>query len=104
MFDVTNPASSLLIIGQGEVGADVTTLRVSGAYAFIGTSKSGQEFQVWNSDYSAWNPSVLNAGRLTSYSFAHLAPAGMDLDGNWVYAISQWSSAPGDVLQVLYAP
>ncbi len=104
VFDATNPASlTTSTVGQGEVGASVTSLRISGAYAFLGTSRSGQEFQVWNADYSAWNPSILNNGRFQSYNVAHLAPGGIDIDANWVYTVSQWTNAPGDGLQVLYA-
>ena len=101
VFDVSNPGASLPIIGQGEVGASVTKIEVSGAYAYVGTSKSGQEFQVWNSDFSTWT-GALNVGRFTSYSFANLAPLGFDIDGDWVYAVSQ--SGAGDSLQILYTP
>ncbi len=104
VFDVTDPTVNLLnyIIGQGEVGASVTNIDVSGAYVYVGTSKSGQEFQVWDSDFTVWNPATLNAGRFTSYNFAHLAPLGFDIDGDWIYSVSQ--SAAGDALQVIYTP
>jgi prepilin-type N-terminal cleavage/methylation domain-containing protein len=104
-FDVTNPASALPVLGSAELGASVTTLRVSGSYLYVGTNKSGQEFQVWNA-----TPASMS--RLQSYSFSHLAPnasfglpfgKGFDVDGNWVYLISQWKNAPGDALQVLRA-
>ena len=103
-FNATNPATLSLssIVGQGEVGANVRSLKVSGAYVFVGTSRSGQEFQVWNADYSVWNSSVLNAGRFQIYNFSHFAPAGMDLDGNWIYVVSQRANSPGDALRVLY--
>jgi len=102
VFDVNNPGAPLPIIGQGEAGANVTNIQVSGAYAYIGTSKSGQEFQVWDSNFNAWNPAILNAGRFESYDFAHLAPLGFDIDGDWIYNISQ--SAASDALQIIYAP
>jgi hypothetical protein len=110
-YDVTNPASSLPLLGRGEVGAAVTSLRVSGAFAYLGTTKSGQEFQVWNSDYTTWSSTVVNVGRLQYYSFSHLAPntadglpfgKGFDIDGNWIYAVSEWKT--GDALQTLYTP
>ena len=106
VFDATDPAalSAASVIGQGEAGADIASLRVSGAYAFVGTSRSGQELQVWSADYTAWNPSVLNVGRFRSFSFPHLAPTGIDIDGDWIYAASRWSNAPGDALRVLYTP
>ncbi len=102
VFDISNPGILLPIIGQGEIGADVTNLEVSGDYAYVGTNKIGQEFQVWNSDFNQWNPAILNAGRFTSFSFANMAPLGFDIDGDWVYAISQFGAS--DTLGVLYAP
>lgn len=106
VFDVTSPANLSLssIVGQGNVGADVIALRVSGPYAFVGTSKSGQEFQVWNADYTSWNSAVLYAGRFSSFSFPHLAPGAIDLNSDWVYGASHWANAPGDALKVLYTP
>lgn len=104
VFDVSDPATLTTaaphIIGRGEVGADVSSLRASGTYAFIGTG-AGQ-MQVWNSDYTIWNSAVLNAGRFQSYNFAHIAPTGIDLDQNWVFAISQFATS--DALQILYTP
>ncbi len=103
VFDVTKPTTSPFpIIGQGEVGADVTSLRVSGSLAFVGTNKSGEEFQVWNADFTVWNPSVPNAGRFSSYNFPHLATLGFDIENNWVYLISQLTA--GDSLKVVYTP
>ncbi len=102
VFDVTNPESSLTPESeQGEVGASITNIEVSGKYAYIETSKSGQEFQVWDSDYSTWT-GTLNVGRFTSYSFPHLAPLGFDIDGDWIYAISQ--DLTTDKLGVIYTP
>ncbi len=102
VFDVSNPGVTPLIIGQGEVGASVTKIDVSGAYAYLGTTKSGQEFQVWNSDFTIWNQSTPDAGFFKSYNFAHLALLGFDIDGDWVYAVSQF--ATGDALQIIYTP
>jgi hypothetical protein len=103
VFDVTDPTANLLshIVGQGEVGASVAKIEVSGKYTYIGTNKTGQEFQVWNSDFNTWDGS-LNVGRFTSYNFPHLAPLGFDIDGNWIYTISQDLTA--DKLEVIYTP
>lgn len=100
VFDVTAPATSLPIIGQGEVGADITNIKVSGDYTYIGTKKVGDEIQIWNSDYTAWNPLVLNSGRFKTFGFTNLTPLGFDIDKDWIYAIS--SSAGNDKLQALY--
>ena len=94
VFDVNNPGVSLPIIGQGEVGTSVTNIEVSGAYAYIGTPN---QFQVWSSDYSTWS-----SGKLQSFGLNDLAPLGFDIDGDWVYAVSQ--STAGDALQVIYTP
>ncbi|MFZ2484647.1 MAG: hypothetical protein WAX80_01705 [Minisyncoccia bacterium] len=99
VLDITDPTTSLPIISQGEVGADVVDLEVTGRYVYVGTSKSGEEFQVWNSDFSTWG--ALNEGRFTTYNFPRLAPLGFDIDGNWAYLISQFST--GDKLGVIYA-
>lgn len=108
VFDVTDPTllttAAPQIIGQGEVGADVSSLRVSGAYAYLGTSKAGQEFQVWDTLFTGWDPLVLNDGRLSSFAFPNLAPTGIDFESAWVYGVSQRAAAPGDALQVLYRP
>lgn len=100
VFDVTNPAASLPIIGQGEVGADVTNIKISSDYAYIGTKKNGEEIQIWNSDYTSWNPLVLNSGRFKTFSFTNLSPLGFDIDGDWIYGVS--NLAGNDKLQVLH--
>jgi hypothetical protein len=99
IYDVTNPGVSLPLIGSAEVGTAVTSLRVTGAYAFVGTAT---QIQVWSADL---------ANHYQNYAVAHLAPTasygtpfgkGFDVDGNWLYAINQWKA--GDSLQVIYAP
>jgi hypothetical protein len=104
VFDVTDPTADLSskIIGTGKVDASVIKMEVSGEYAFIGTSKNNEQFQVWNSDFSTWDPDTLNAGRFTKYSFPNLAPLGFDIDGNWIYAIS--NNTTTDKLGVIYTP
>ena len=104
VFDVTDPTADLStkIITSAEVGANVTKIETIGKYVYIGTSKSGQEFQVWNSDFSTWDPNTLNAGRFTKYSFSNLSPLGFDIDGNWLYAIS--NNVTSDKLGVIYTP
>lgn len=101
VFDVTTPGTSLPIIGQGEVAGNVIAIKVTGDYAFVGTGKVGEEFQVWNSDYTAWNSAVLNSGRLRFYNFPNLSPLGFDIDNDWIYGVSNLSAT--DKLQVLYS-
>ncbi len=102
VFSVTNPSVSLPIVGQGEVGADVTSIKVTGKYDFIGTGKVGEEFQTWDSDFTPWNPTVLNSGRFKSYSIPNLAPLGFDIDTNWIYTITK--SLANDMIKVIYTP
>lgn len=101
-FDITTPSAiASNITAQAEVGASVSSLFASGAYVFAGTSKSGQELQVWTTALASWT-GALNGGRLSSYSFSNLAPLGFDIDTNWLYGIS--SAPAGDALKVMYAP
>ena len=100
VFDITTPNSSLPIIGQGEVAGNVSTIKVSGDYTFISTGKTGEEFQIWNSDYNTWNSTILNSGRFRFYNFPNLAPLGFDIDTDWIYGVSNLSAT--DKLQVLY--
>ncbi len=101
VFDISNPNTSIPTDGMGEVGRNVTDIEVSGNYAFIGTNRISEEFQVWNSDYSTWNTSILNSGRFSYISFASLAPLGFDIDKDWIYGVS--NSLASDKLQILYA-
>lgn len=100
VFDITTPGTSLPLIGQGEVAGNVSTIKVTGNYAFIGTGKTGEEFQIWSSDYTTWNSAILNSGRFRFYSFTNLAPLGFDIDNDWIYGVSNLSAT--DKLQVLY--
>jgi hypothetical protein len=92
-FDAANPSGGLPVKGSAEVGANVTALTISGAYAYLGTGPTSGQIQVWSSDL---------VSHLQNYNFSHLVPTGLDVDGNWLYAISQFQT--GDALQVLYTP
>ena len=100
VFNITNSATSLPIIGQGEVSSDVSSIKVSGDYAYLGTNRIGEEIQIWDSKYLNWNPGTLNSGRFNSYNFGNLSPLGFDIDGDWIYGISNLAST--DKIQVLY--
>ena len=101
VFDVTDPAGGIPTLGQAEVGSDVLKIEVSGDYAFLGTRRSGDEFQIWNSDYSAWTL-TLNSGRYQRYAFTNFSPLGFDIDRNWIYLIS--SNSGTDRLQIIHRP
>ncbi len=90
-------------IAMSEAGTSVTTIRGTGSMLTIGTSNTGNEFQVWSTDTTLWNASVANSARLTSYSFAPLAPLGVELNTNWVYVLSQ-SAVSSEILKAIYVP
>lgn len=72
-------------LGSAEVDADITSIKGAGDMLFLGTSKSGQQFQVWNSDETTWDAGTLNAGRISSLNSAGLLPLGIDIGMNFVY-------------------
>ncbi len=87
----------------GEVGADIQTIRGAGSVLYLGTSKSGAEFQVWNVDTATCNSAVVNAGRVSFSNMPRLAPLGIDIGLNYVYLQTQ-SAAQPEKLTVLYTP
>lgn len=91
VFDITVPTSPTLL-GQAEVGNSVTSIKVSGDYAFIGTPNG---IQTWSSDFADWG-----SGNYQSYSISNMSPTGFDIEGNWLYAVSGASGS--DKIQVLY--
>lgn len=100
VFDVSNPNSGLPITGEAEIASDVTGIKVSGNYVLIGTNRSGEEFQIWDSQYENWNETVLNSGRFKSFGISNLSPLGFDIDGDWIYTIT--NSGISDMNQILY--
>ena len=88
---------------RGEVGASVTKIEAIGKYLFIGTNKSGQELQAWNSDYTTWTGST-NVGRYSSYSLSNLVPLGFDIDSNSIYTIGADISPVNNNLNIIYKP
>lgn len=103
VFDVDALLNGGLVtpLASSEVGADVSTIRGTGKLLFLGTSKSGEEFQVWHRDESTWSDSVLNAGRISFQNVPRLAPLGLDVNVNWVYTVSQ-SASLSELLKVIY--
>ncbi len=86
-----------------EVSADVNTIRAVGDLLFLGTGKSGEEFQVWKSDENSWHTTTPNAGRVSYRNVQRLAPLGIDFHDDWVYLLTQSATQP-EVLRVLYTP
>ncbi len=104
VFDILS-----LISGNGtpratsEVGADIHTLLGAGSVLYLGTSKSGAEFQVWNIDSTTWSAVHANAGRVSFFAMSRLAPHGIDIGLNYLYLQSQFATQP-EKLTVLYTP
>ena len=104
IFDSTQLLSgSTTLIATAEVSGDVTSLRVVGPLLFLGTNKSGSEFQVWQSDYVTWNPLVVNAGRVSARSQPRLVPLGVEVGNDFLYLLSQSNTQP-EILSAVYTP
>lgn len=81
-------AGEVGLIASSEVGAGVTSLSGAGDFLYLGTNKSGAEFQVWYKDANIWDTVSANAGRVTYSSFQRLAPLGIDIDNEFIYLAS----------------
>lgn len=84
VLDVSNPTVSIPSLGSvwldmNPSGAKVEAIVIIGNLAFIGTSDSGEEFQVWNIANPA---SILNCSK---YNFPEAA-TGLDFVDNLVYS------------------
>ena len=77
VLDVSDPAS-VVILGSNNVGADINGIRVRDELAFLGTSNSNKEFQVWN----VADPT--NMAEESSFNFPQVAAA-VDYEDNLVY-------------------
>lgn len=101
VFDIRNPNVPISIISSAETGASILGIKVSGNFAFIATNKSGEEFQIWDSNFLNWNPTVINAGRFKFYPFANITSQGFDIDKDWIYMINNINTT--DKIEVIYA-
>jgi hypothetical protein len=77
ILDVSNPAS-VIAKGSKVIGADVNGVRVRDNLAFVGTSASNEEFQVWD----ITNPAAISLW--SSFNFPQVA-TGIDYENNTVY-------------------
>jgi Tfp pilus assembly protein PilV len=90
VFDTSHIAdatANLPIIGHQDIGSDVLGVRVAGNFAFLATSKTSNEFQVWSLDFS--NPSNIAITNLAKFNFPNIIQNGLEADGAAVYATSQ---------------
>jgi hypothetical protein len=104
MFDVPSLLQGIgTPLATSEVGADVHTLTGSGLLLYLGTSKSGSEFQVWSKDELTWSTSVSNAGRISFMNIPHITPLGIDSSLDYLYVANQFATQP-QKLTVIYSP
>ncbi|MBI3459073.1 hypothetical protein HY061_02320 [Candidatus Azambacteria bacterium] len=77
IVDVTNPAT-IQNLGSKDLAVDLNDLRIREPLAFLATSDSNKEFQVWNVSNKA-NPTLWS-----SLNFPQLA-TGIDYEDNFIY-------------------
>ncbi len=93
--NVKTTTSGLAVIGTPqEIGGDVLSIRVVGPLCFLVSSKTNQEFQVW--DVS--NPSAITLR--ARYNFGNIVAGGIDYEPDFIYATG--NSTPN--FQILYSP
>lgn len=95
--------NELEVLGTGEVGGEVLSLVSTGKELVVGTGKNGSELQIWNIDISTWNPSVINAGQVSSFNSPRIAPLGIDVGLDNLVTVSQ-SLTQNESISVLYKP
>lgn len=93
----------LQVVGTSELGTEVLALSSNGAILIVGTTKNGEELQIWNKDVSTWSNSVANAGRLSYLANPRLAPLGFDVDAQNLYLASQSQTQP-ETITTIYSP
>ncbi len=94
VFDITNPLAGLAQLGSQDIGTSVIGIRVAGHLAFLVTTKSKAEFQVW--DISNLASPVL----VKKYNFGNIIVGGIDYEPDFVY--STGDATPN--FQTLYSP
>jgi hypothetical protein len=96
VFDVSDPASGMPLLGSADVGAGVLGIAVSGSMAFLATTKSNKEVQVWRSDPRGLAP--IN----TSFNFPNLVANGNGIRFRdpFLYVASQGN----DAIRILHSP
>lgn len=94
ILNVSSPTTSITQLGSKTIGADINEIRVAGQFAFLGTSKTNKEFQIWN----VTNPSAVTL--IKEYNFGNNVRQGFDYEPDFIYATGL--STPN--FQILYSP
>lgn len=90
-----NLTVTLTLKGSKGIGTDIVALRTSRSkFGFIGTTKSNEEFQIWNIADPA------NITKISSYNFPNIIEGGVEVEGDYVYSTSQ----ANDSLRIIYSP
>jgi hypothetical protein len=94
ILDVSLPTSTLPVLGSMALRSDIIQIRIADRFAFLGTSKTNEEFQIWN----IVNPA--NLSLVKAYNFGNNVKQGFDYEPDFIYATGQ--STPN--FQILYSP
>jgi hypothetical protein len=94
ILDVSSTTSAIPLLGTETMGADILEIQIADKFGFFGTSKTNQEFQIWNISSSS------NISLIKSYNFGNNIRQGFDYDPDFIYASGQ--STPN--FQMLYSP
>ncbi len=96
IFNASSPKTAvggLPIVGSPtEVGTDVLAIRGISRFAFLATSKSKEEFQVWNV------PTSGTVSLIKKYNFGNIIAGGIEYEQNFIY--STGAATPN--FQILY--
>ncbi len=97
VIDVSNPSSPQLK-GSADIsmqsGSIISTVRVIGSLAFIGTTDSNDPFQVWNIS----DPLNMTRHDVTHYNFSQKT-VGLDYEDDRIYTANQ----SNDALRIIYS-
>jgi len=91
IYDISGATPTLL--GSKNIGADVSSIRVAGSFAFLATNDSNREFQVWN----ITNPAVITQ---VSYLNFPQEAIGVDYENETIYA----GVRSNDSLRIIISP
>ncbi len=95
VFEISNPEVGLSQLGvPADIGTSVISIIVAGRFAFLGTQKVSEEFQVWDiSDVTA-------IAKVKSWNFSNIIENGFDYEDGYIYASAQGN----DALRIIYSP
>lgn len=94
VLDVSSTTSAIPELGTETIGADILEIQIADKFGFLGTSKTNQEFQIWNVS----NPSSISL--IQTYNFGNNIRQGFDYEPDFIYATGL--STPN--FQILYSP